>query len=73
MSYAKLGTSCKPMTIACTSNNKYISLIDPSYFQSNTDMSQYDGSSSSKCTKHQLSFKENDKKSPSECKTCSSS
>ena len=41
MSYAKLGMSCKSMTIACTSNHKYLSPSDAVYFRRRTNMMQY--------------------------------
>lgn len=30
-SYAKLGTSCTPQTISCTSNHKFLTLLEPKY------------------------------------------
>ena len=73
MSYAKLGTSCKPITIACTSNHKYISPLDPVYFQPNTTMLQYPGISFPGYGKRSLSFKNNDINLPGKCQKCSSS
>jgi len=43
--YAMLGTSCSPMTMACTSNHKYLSMLNPDYRKIYTDMYLYPGSS----------------------------
>jgi hypothetical protein len=41
MYYSKLGTSCKPQTIACTSNQKFLSPCDPIYSYQTTYMLKY--------------------------------
>jgi hypothetical protein len=43
MSYSLLGTSCKPHTIACTSNHKFLPLLAPIYKKQYVDMMQYPG------------------------------
>ena len=41
MSYRRLGFSCDNQTIACTTNHKYLSPLDPVYFKQFTYMAQY--------------------------------
>ena len=41
MSYAKLGTNCFEQTIAFTSNTKFLSPVNPVYFQS-VEISQFE-------------------------------
>jgi hypothetical protein len=43
MSFSLLGTSCKPQTIACTSNTKFLPLLSPIYENQNVSMMQYPG------------------------------
>jgi hypothetical protein len=43
MSFSLLETSCKPQTIACTSNRKFLPLLSPIYENQNVSMMQYPG------------------------------
>lgn len=45
MSYASLGFSCEPITIACTSNHKFLAPTNPVYDMRTTYMMKYPGDS----------------------------
>jgi len=80
MSYSTLGTNCIPQTIAYTSNTKFLSPINPIYFQNiikptylSSDGEKIENNKVKKLENNKVKKIENNKVEKYSCSTCGGS